>query len=411
MQKPRIFYVSNHNVPGERANVIQILHTCEALANQNCEVDLFVRSGRFFLDERMETEIIETGLWEFFGLEHNFRLHYVPVINLRSPKKILREIHDKSFYLTSLVFILLYMLLVGKPKAIYTRNLALASFFTRIKHFIHVAVLYEAHDILAFLPNMSNSALRREKHVLRNADGIVVLTNAMKNILRNLQIPAEKVCVARDGADPRNYVLKKGSHRKSETDTRIVLYVGQLYKWKGIECLLEAFKEVKRKMSRVRLLVVGGLSRDYLKDLTRIRKRIKELGFSEDEVKVTGYMPYYQIGKIILSADVGVLPLVKNIKNEYFTSPLKLFEYMLGGLPVVATRSQAIEEVVHDEINGLLVPPGDPRNMGEAITKILKNEFLARRLARQARIDAGMNYTWNERARRIKELILASTCK
>ena len=90
--------------------------------------------------------------------------------------------------------------------------------------------------------------------------------------------------------------------------------------------------------------------------------------------------------------------------SRYFTSPLKLFDYMAAGVPIVATDVPALREVLVDGENALLVPPGDPEALAGAIDWILGDPALAERLRRRAFAEVA-DYTWERRAERIIEAV------
>ena len=84
--------------------------------------------------------------------------------------------------------------------------------------------------------------------------------------------------------------------------------------------------------------------------------------------------------------------------------PLKLFEYMAAGVPILATDLPSIREVLRHGENAWLIPPGDPKALAEGIRHLLENPELARRLAERARGDV-QKYTWKHRAETILRLV------
>jgi glycosyltransferase involved in cell wall biosynthesis len=107
---------------------------------------------------------------------------------------------------------------------------------------------------------------------------------------------------------------------------------------------------------------------------------------------------------VLADAAVALLPLPDEPVARYFTSPLKLFDYMAAGVPIVASDLPSLREVLRDGENALLVPPEDPAAVAKAIDRILGDPALARRLAARAREDASA-YTWDERAAQLLEFL------
>jgi glycosyltransferase involved in cell wall biosynthesis len=115
------------------------------------------------------------------------------------------------------------------------------------------------------------------------------------------------------------------------------------------------------------------------------------------EVRFVSGRPYNEIPAILKSSDVLVLPNSgKDLSSSTHTSPMKLFEYMASGVPIVASDVPAIREVLNEQI-ALLVKPDDPDALAGGITKLLDNQELGERLALNAR-EKVREYTWDKRA-------------
>ncbi|MDP7691774.1 MAG: glycosyltransferase, partial [Vicinamibacterales bacterium] len=101
--------------------------------------------------------------------------------------------------------------------------------------------------------------------------------------------------------------------------------------------------------------------------------------------------------------DVLVLPTVATPSARY-TSPLKLFEYMASGRPIVASDLEPIREVLTDGQNARLVPPGEPAALATAVRELLADPAQAEQLARTA-FEQASSYSWSRRADRIEQLL------
>jgi glycosyltransferase involved in cell wall biosynthesis len=98
------------------------------------------------------------------------------------------------------------------------------------------------------------------------------------------------------------------------------------------------------------------------------------------------------------AADVLVLPhSMKYVHSAYYTSPLKLFEYMAAGVPIVASDLPSNREVIRHGQNGWLVEPDNPGALAQAIHRLLEDRDEAEELAKQATHDV-QRYTWERRA-------------
>jgi glycosyltransferase involved in cell wall biosynthesis len=126
-----------------------------------------------------------------------------------------------------------------------------------------------------------------------------------------------------------------------------------------------------------------------------------ELGLA-DRIDFTGFIPHHRVAGAIADSAAAVIPLPDNPMARYFTSPLKLYEYMAAGLPIVATDLPAIREVLRHDQNALLVPPGDAPAMAAALDRLLSEPELAERLRSRAFEDV-KDRTWASRAAIIAE--------
>jgi glycosyltransferase involved in cell wall biosynthesis len=174
-------------------------------------------------------------------------------------------------------------------------------------------------------------------------------------------------------------------------------YAGHLYAWKGVDVLLAALARVPG----ARGLIVGGPGREP--DLDRLQSQARQLGLGS-RVTFTGLVPPPRVPELLARADVLVLPNPASAISTRFTSPLKLFEYMAAGRPIIASDLPAIREVIEPEVHGLLVPPGDPEALASAIRRMLDDSQLRDRLARAARTRVD-DYTWDRRGERLEALL------
>jgi glycosyltransferase involved in cell wall biosynthesis len=177
----------------------------------------------------------------------------------------------------------------------------------------------------------------------------------------------------------------------------VVAYAGHLYAWKGVDVLLEALAQVPK----ARGLIVGGHAKEP--DLARLTARASGLGIG-DRVTFTGMVEPPRVARLLRQADVLALPNPASAISTRFTSPLKLFEYMAAGRPIVASDLPSIREVLQDEVNALLVAPGNPDLMAAAIERLIRDPALSARLAAAA-LAAAPAYSWDRRAERLEELL------
>jgi len=121
-------------------------------------------------------------------------------------------------------------------------------------------------------------------------------------------------------------------------------------------------------------------------------------------VQFTGMVEPGAVAGYLATAHVLVLPNTATRISERYTSPLKLFEYLAAGRPIVASDLPALREVVTADVDAVLVPPGDPRALAEGIARVLRDPELAERLSAQAWSRAAA-FSWTARAERIDQVL------
>jgi glycosyltransferase involved in cell wall biosynthesis len=176
-------------------------------------------------------------------------------------------------------------------------------------------------------------------------------------------------------------------------DNFTVAYVGTLQFWKGLEMLLDALA----RTARLRLVIVGGGSMD---EEEKLRARIAALNLTE-RVELAGRRTQPQIPAMVKGAACAVHPAPPehNISARY-TSPLKVFEYMSMGMPIVAADVPSIREVLTDGATARLYRAGDVDSLADALDEVAINRRLALRLSKAA-IAAAAQHTYEARAEKL----------
>jgi glycosyltransferase involved in cell wall biosynthesis len=194
--------------------------------------------------------------------------------------------------------------------------------------------------------------------------------------------------VVPNGADPDAYIGLP-PYRPSG-DRVMVGFVGFVRPWHGLDRLVAAMA-AHQGGPIVELLVVGdGPARAALE------AQAIELGIAT-RVRFTGVVERAAVPALVANFDVALQPSAVD-----YASPLKIFDYMAGGRPIVAPDQPNIREILSNELTALLFPPGDHAAMWQAVLRLAADPELRARLGGAARAEIlRRDYTWHANARRI----------
>lgn len=317
----RLVYIANVRLPTEKAHGIQIMKTCEALARQGVEIELVVprRLNRLKDDSFM-----------FYGVEKNFKITKVWCLDLIS----WNIFGALGFWIESWTFYRsVKKYLSGQSEAVYyTRDLSIAYWFSKVVS----PVFYEIHT----LPDVITS---KYKKAWERAKGLIVISEGLKDQLVVWGVKKEKIQGAIDAVDVKQFQItenKQACRQKLNLplEQKIVVYTGHLYEWKGASLLAEATSMIS---SDIQVYLVGGTEQDVT--------RFKAL-YQAPNLHIVGWQPHQLIPYWDRAGDVLVLPTSGKEKiGAVYTSPLKLFEYLVSGTPIVAARLPSLQEFLTDK--------------------------------------------------------------
>lgn len=354
--RAEVFYVHPFKLPSEHAHGIQILRTCDALAASGLRVRLPVKRN----PERPVASVAEALAAYGLAPRSGFDVEWLPT-------------HHKG--ISGLALRARILRARGRP-VFYVRLLRLAALAAR-----RGPVVVELHNVE-----------RDTEAAIRAASAVVTITRALADLVRKRFSPAVPIHVAPDGFDPGTFreVTAPGPTR--------VVYLGQLMPWKGVEVLLHALARVPALPA----LLIGGAKGDDPRR-RELRRLADALGLG-DRVEWAGHLSQSEAWGRLRRGDVGVVPTRAGGGQEWSTSPLKLFELLASGLPVVASDLPALREILTDGESGLLFREGDAESLASALARVAAAPDLAERLRRRG-LETVARYTWAARAAQIRDVV------
>lgn len=370
----KLIYIVNARIPTEKAHGVQIMKSCEAFAREGINLELWIPDR--------ETHIIEDP-FDFYGVERNFAIKKIKSFDAFRFEKYLGSL---SFWLQSILFLIkLTPLRLGSDALVYTRNVDVAWLFAGRR----VRVAYEAHQWPVSKAGLYQWLLRDVRYIICNSRGTEA--EFKKHGFTNTLVSPNGVDLTAFSAQKDMSAVRKRLHMP--LGKKIVMYTGHLYKWKGVDVIMDIAKAFAGD-PRVLFALVGGTERDIKKYQTIIKKE------DLSNVLLIGYKKQGDIPDYLSLADVLLLPNIPiSEESERYTSPIKLFEYMASRKPIIASDMPSIREILNPG-NSVLAVPGKASSFAQGIAKVIDNKELAESIITRAFSDV-QNYTWEKRAQKI----------
>jgi len=342
---------------------------CEAFALSGHQIELIVPWRLNHLKE---------DVFKYYGIEKSFEIKKIPSVDLIGL--------PFGFWIQSISFsfFVFFYLLFRKADIIYSRNPLVLSFLGLFKK----NIVYEIHAV------PRNFFVY--KWIFKKAKAIVVITQGIKDSFIKRGIDNDKILIAPDGVDLEQFNIEESQKECRQKlglplDNKLVIYTGQLFKWKGAYTLAEASKFLDDSF---RIILVGGMK----KDIIELEKFVQKEKL--DKVIILGHQMPDSIPFYLKSADVLVLPnSAKSIISRKWTSPMKMFEYMTSQRPIIASDLPALREILNQN-NAFLARPDDAKDLANNINQSLRSSDFSAKISKQAFEDV-KKYTWTKRSKKI----------
>lgn len=263
-------------------------------------------------------------------------------------------------------------------------------------------IVITAHDVVPFDATPSDMPWLRR--VYRQADRIIVHTEGAASVLKErFGIGAPVAAVIPHGpflrfADEHRMDRRQARQRLDiAPDARILLFFGQVKRVKGLQHLIEAFKKVADREPHARLLIVGP---EWKESFAPYESLLREHGLTERVTARIEYVPDEQAALYFSAADVVALPY-----TESYQSGVLYMAYSFAR-PVVASAVGGLQEAIEHGATGLLVPPGDPERLAEAIVDLLGDPVRAAQMGERGRALAETRFGWTDIAAKTLDVYL-----
>jgi len=376
-----VYHHRTHRSHG--AEAVHIRGMVEALRHRGHEVTVLSPPGGdpFAEDESQQPQSARNPIWR--------------LISAHCPE-LLFELLELSYN----VFAMMRLVLVAKPDLIYERYF-LFSFAGALTAWGRgCRIVYEVNDSSFVDERVRRLALVRlaraiERWALNRADVVVVVSRALATTLeKSVGVDPDKILILPNAVDEGRIVDVVSPAEDNSANEVVIGCVGFFVPWHGLNLLVDAVADLGTAGKGARLLLVGdGPVR------SEVEQRAKRLGLS-DRLTVTGTVPHGEVGSWLRKMDIAVLP----DSNDY-GSPMKIFEYMAAGKPIVAPDYGPVLEVLEDGSNGIVFPRHDVRALRDALGKLIEQPALRQCLAEKAREFVLREHTWARNADRLETML------
>jgi glycosyltransferase involved in cell wall biosynthesis len=236
------------------------------------------------------------------------------------------------------------------------------------------------------------------RFALHQANRVIAVSRDCSHYAVKAGACSNKVAVIRNGVDIERFSPKEIDNEKIRQilgvsrSAKLILFVGSLAYYKGVDILIRSISDIVQNGNDIRVLIIGdGPEHDSLVGLRN------SMGL-EENIVFLGTLPNSELPRYYNECSVFVLPS----RRESFG--IAAIEAMACAKPVIGTKVGGLKEVIDDGKTGILVKPDNPKQLAEAIKRILNNDELATQLGDNAREKVLTDFNWDHIAQRTIEV-------
>jgi len=391
----KILYISLENLSLHKGSVVHIKEIVNGLREVGHQVGLVAISS-----EQPE------------NADHFYNLN---IITFSMPK--LFRLKNQPYLVSSILLFLYLLKILPRYDIIYARDFHTVIIALLPRIFFNKRLIFEINGIAheeqklkshSILNRILVSFIRKaEKMATRYSDRVVSVTPQIATyLIQDFHCQADKVKVIGNGVNTKIFQpiydekllwswRKKLGIKKEDV---VIAFIGNLALWQGVNILIEsAFQLLSNRENLKFLIVGGGLLRGSLEK--RVSNSIYEKKFI-----FTGMIEYEKIPILINIADICVAPFISKRNRTTGVSPLKVFEYMACGKPIVCSRIEGLEFIEQEGV-GRLIPPEDVMSLQEGLIDLIKNPQKRIMMGNKGLQIVCERFSWESRVTQIEEVL------
>jgi glycosyltransferase involved in cell wall biosynthesis len=252
---------------------------------------------------------------------------------------------------------------------------------------------YDAWPQLRMLHRLLSVSMRIQ---VRWADAVIAVTPGLLGYVADLTGRRSGLYVVGNGADVDRF--RPATARGGTSRRPYVVFVGALASWQGIDTALCAV-EAPAWPPDVDLVIAGD---------GKERGRIQVAARTNQHIHWLGTIPYSESANLVSESLAALVPMTDGPRARFGLSPLKLFEAMACGVPVVASDLPGLREVVRAHGCGITFAPGDADALARAVAELVEDPTRATEMGSRGRAAAEALYSWDIRASQTEQILLSA---
>jgi glycosyltransferase involved in cell wall biosynthesis len=399
-QSVRILYLTLEDISLHKGSVVHIKEVIAGLKRLGHYVTLIAFSSGNFKE-----------VDQFYNLSHlNFLWNRII------------QIKRQPYLISSIVLFVLLWKILYKCDVIYARDYHTVIIALIPRLIFKKRLVFEING-LANEEQMlkANSLLNRilsflirnaERLATKYSDRIVSVTPQIASYLvQHFCCSAQKIEIISNGVNTKAFhpiqdqilLLDLKQKLGIKKEEMVIAFVGNLAPWQGVDIFIESALKLLSNEKRLKFLIVGdGLLRNSL------MKMALDSGYGEIFI-FAGMVSYEETPSFINISDVCVAPFISKRNRKTGVSPLKIFEYMACGKPVVASRVEGLEFIENEGV-GWLTEPGDVKDLKEAFLDLLRDKQKRATMGSKGLALAREKFTWDSSVIRIDKILKELAC-
>lgn len=376
----KIAYVAHTRYPTEKAHGLQVTRVCEAMTALSHTVTLVAPGVHNEVQEDFAT---------YYNVQHPFVVTHLP-----TKDALLSPVIPGRFAM------MFTMQSYRRALCSYFKNEQFDLLYARSPHILP-ALLHTGIPVVLELHTLPRSGHKKFVDQCKKCSRVVCLTAPMKDQLAKWGVPADHIIVEGDAVDITRFAALDARMFSLSTSKPIVGYIGSLttmdHLEKGVDLLIRSAAMERNFFT----FVVGGP--DIM--VQKYTELASSLGLTDSDIHFEGRVPAADVPAAIRKCDICVYPAPKS-NHTFFTrdtSPLKLFEYLAAGVPIVCADIPPVRDVV-DEQSVWFFEPGNAQSLAQAISRTLNNADESAQKTLLGK-DIAAHHTWEKRMGRIIEAL------